>query len=148
MNKKQMAIAKTERDAAKALKAADTEPTDAPQPVQQEAPQPSTLGDNITSMAELIYNIKRTFRLQEQTILRVIDMNLAVQERAQEAARYNNRPQPQPAFDENLPIPSSDAELAAMLGIGQPAAPDETIVEGEFTEVTETPETTEETNAG
>jgi hypothetical protein len=91
----------------------------------------ATLAENITEMAALTANLKKNYRLSENTILRLIDMNLAIQS---QPGRFG-----QPDMDDSpVPLPPTDEELAAMLGIS-PTTEDE-VIEGEATEITETPE--------
>lgn len=66
-------------------------------------PSPPTVGDNIRDMARLVASLKRDFRLNENTIMRIVDMNLAM-------AR-EDRTTP------DFPFPENDADTAAALGI-------------------------------
>lgn len=86
----------------------------------------ATIAENIHSMAALVAEVKKSYRLNETTIMRIVDMNFAL-------AQQNGTP----SFggDEDFPIPDepkqltmfpdNDADTAAALGIVPDATPEE-----------------------
>jgi hypothetical protein len=68
----------------------------------------ATVGDNVAQMAELVRDVKKKYMLQEQTILRIIDMTIAL---AQQATM---NPEPdeiiEPEEDNVIPFPTTPEE--------------------------------------
>ena len=81
----------------------------------------ATVLENIIEMAELVKETKHRTRLSEQTILRIIDMNLALAERGKTAPLQSEEqfededgPIPFPEIHEVIePEPDEDAVVAA-----------------------------------
>lgn len=69
-----------------------------------------TIADHIMTMADMVRDIKRSHRLTEGTILRIIDTTLAVAQNQMPIVNEN------PDSQEAPPIPT-DEELAEMLNI-------------------------------
>ena len=58
----------------------------------------ATLTDNINQMAGLVASVKKTYRLTEGTVMRIIDMNIALVQQAQ--AQAEERPMDFPTDEE------------------------------------------------
>lgn len=68
----------------------------------------ATLADSIYEMAKLTAQIKREFKLNENTILNIINLNMQ--------AQAQHKSFPDVPEDDTIPMPS-DEELAETLGI-------------------------------
>jgi hypothetical protein len=79
-----------------------------------------TIADNIRTMAELVADVKKQYRLSETSILRIVDMNFAI-------AQQNNSQ----SFSGEEDIPDFPEDAIH--------APDETIPEGQLVLFPETP---------
>jgi hypothetical protein len=69
----------------------------------------ATIEENIVQMAQMVANVKRTTHLQEQTIMRIVDMTFALAER-------NQPPMPEADFvfpeePEETPTPEETEEF-------------------------------------
>ena len=71
----------------------------------------ATIREGVDDLAQLVSNTKRTYHLSEGTVLRIVDMTIAL---AQQAGAF----EPKGAdAGEPLPMPETDTELADLLGI-------------------------------
>lgn len=58
--------------------------------IPETAPEPeptATLADVVRQMAGLVAQVKKDYRLTETTIMRIVDMNVALHEKAKDTAR-------------------------------------------------------------
>lgn len=56
----------------------------------------ATIADNIRSMAELVAEVKRNYRLTENTVLRIVDMNFALAQNTGAQTFSGDEPFPMP----------------------------------------------------
>lgn len=79
----------------------------------------ATLADNINGMAALVFDTKKRWRLTENTILRIIDMNLSMLQNAMppEDPFPEDNAAPEPEYIKPHAIPRDDEELAEKLDI-------------------------------
>jgi hypothetical protein len=82
----------------------------------------ATIADNIDSMAALVSGVKKKYHLQEQTIMRIVDMNFALAQSASASSFGGGEDFPFGTEDDQAPgqmvmFPETDEETAAALGI-------------------------------
>jgi hypothetical protein len=89
----------------------------------------ATIADNIDSMAALVAGVKKKYHLQEQTIMRIVDMNFALAQSANAQTFSGDEDFPFDTEDEQaegqlVMFPESDEETAAALGIAPEFSPE------------------------
>lgn len=67
----------------------------------------ATIADNIHSMAELVSSVKRTHRLTETTVMRIVDMNFALAQGTNQQSFSGDEEFP---MDSPIPLPENDDE--------------------------------------
>lgn len=98
----------------------------------------ATLAESINEMASFVGELKKKYRLTENTIMRIMEITLNMR---------TAPPNDDANDDESLPMPATDEELAAALGIPNniipfPGTAEDLTEEPAETEIPETPEAT------